>query len=123
MRDENPRLVQEHQLHGAKITLWWGIHANGVLDPYYFDNQTVSGADYYELLNTYVESSRNSFPQNYLFQQDGEPRTQVMLSVLFLTHYFLILGSEIMALKTGPQDQLIYRLLNFYYGDLLRMKY
>ena len=51
---ENTRLVQEHQLNSAKIIVWCGIHANGVLDPYYFNNETVRGADYYELLNACV---------------------------------------------------------------------
>ena len=61
------------QLYCAKITVWCGIQASGVLDPYYLDNETVRGADYYELLNTYLRSSRPSFPRNYLFQQDGAP--------------------------------------------------
>ena len=62
-----------NQLCNAKITVWNGIHANGVLDPYYFDGETVRGADYYLLLNIYVKSSRYSFTLNYLFQQDGSP--------------------------------------------------
>ena len=39
-----------------------------------------------------------------------------MLSVLFLIHYFLILGSESMALTTDQQDHLIYYLLTFLMG-------
>ena len=31
---ENPRPIQGHQLNNAKITVWYGIHAKGVLDPY-----------------------------------------------------------------------------------------
>ena len=68
---KNPRLVQEYQLHSPKITVWCGIHANRDLDPHWFDNKTVRGADYNELLNTYVSSSSHLFPQNYLFEQDG----------------------------------------------------
>ena len=60
---ENPRLVLEHQLHSATITVWCGIHVDGVLDPCYFENETVRGADYYELLNTDIRSSMHSLPQ------------------------------------------------------------
>ena len=70
---KNPRLVQENQLRSAKITVWCFIHANGVLDPYYFDNETGRGADYYELLNTCERSSRHSFPQTYLLYHDRAP--------------------------------------------------
>ena len=31
------------------------------------------GDDYYELLNSCVRSSRHSFPENYLFEQDRAP--------------------------------------------------
>ena len=68
---ENPRLLQENEITSAKSTIWCGIHASGVLDPYYLDSETVRAADYYELRNTYDRSSRHSFPQNNLFQQDG----------------------------------------------------
>ena len=63
MRTENPRLVQEHQLDNAEITLYRTIHAKMFLDPYYFGNETVRGADYDELLDTYLKSSRHYFPQ------------------------------------------------------------
>ena len=63
---ENLRLVHKHQPNSAKITVWCGIHAKRVLDPYYVDNETAREADYYELLNTSVRSSRRSFPKNYL---------------------------------------------------------
>ena len=41
-----------------------------------------------------------------------------MLSVHFLIHYFLILGSESLALKNGTQDHLIYHRLTFSYAYL-----
>lgn len=70
---ENPRQIQEHEAHSEKITVWCAIHANGVLDPYYFFNETVRGDDYFQMLNTYVRSEAAMFPQNALFQQDGAP--------------------------------------------------
>ena len=41
---KNPRLVQEHKLNSDKITVSWGVYSNGVLDPYFVDNETVKGA-------------------------------------------------------------------------------
>ena len=70
---ENPRHYRQHEMHSEKITVWCAVHANGVLDPYYFDNQTVRGADYNQLLHTYVRAQAPYFPSNALFQQDGAP--------------------------------------------------
>ena len=65
-----PRLVQEHERHSKKITVWRAVHSNGVLEPYYFDNETARGVDYHHLLNTYVRNSRHLFHPIHLFQQD-----------------------------------------------------
>ena len=68
---ENPRAIQEHEMHSEKITVWCAIHSEGVLDPYYFDNETVRKEDYCQLLDTYVRQEAQNFPANALFQQDG----------------------------------------------------
>ena len=70
---ENPHETQEHETHSEKITVWCGIHSAGVLDPYYFNNETVRGEDYYLLLDTYVRNEKENFPQNAIYQHDGAP--------------------------------------------------
>ena len=59
-----PRILNRYRKTNSilpKLLYDGGNHADEVLDPYYFDKQTVSGADYHELLNTYVKSSRQNF--------------------------------------------------------------
>ena len=87
---ENPRLVQEHKLYNAKIILWCGNYPNGVLHPYYFDNETVRGTDYYELPDSCVRISRHFFHKTIC---SNRMECRIMFSVLFLIHCFLILGS------------------------------
>ncbi len=64
---ENPRSVQVHEAHSEKITVWCAIHFEDVLDPYYFDNETVRKEDYCELLDTYVRNEPKNFPANAFF--------------------------------------------------------
>ncbi len=68
---ENPRECREHAMQSEKIAFGCAAHANGALNPYYFDNQTVSGADHNYLLYTYVRAQGPKFPGNALFQKDG----------------------------------------------------
>ncbi len=51
---ENPRAIQAKEKHSEKMAVWCAIYSEGVLDPYYFDNETVREEDYCELLDTYV---------------------------------------------------------------------
>ena len=44
-----------------------------MLDPYYFDNETVRKEDYCELLDSCVRAEAENFPDNALFQQYGAP--------------------------------------------------
>ncbi len=57
-------------MYSQKVTFWCAAHANGVLDPYYFDNQTVRRANYKHLDIAYVRAQAPKFPSNALFQQD-----------------------------------------------------
>ena len=60
-------------MHGEKITAWCAIHSEGMLDLYYFNDETVRKEHCCELLNTYVRNERQNFPENALFQQYGAP--------------------------------------------------
>ena len=44
-----------------------------MLDSYYFDNQTIPGADYNDLVDIYVRVQAPKFPRNVLFRQDRAP--------------------------------------------------
>ena len=110
-------------MYSAKNIAWCGIHVNGVLDPYYFINETVRGADYHEILNTYVRSSRHSFPPNYMFQRDGAHMHTInvfrpRLDSLF-THSWIR--------KHGPYNWHArspdLSLFHFHYEDLFRLNY
>ena len=70
--------------HSAKITAWCGIHANAVLDPYYFTNKTLRGADYYDLLSIYVRNSSIHFEKTICSNKMEHSGIQVMFSVLFI---------------------------------------
>ncbi len=71
---ENPRAIQEHEQIVKKTTVLCAIHSEGVLDPYYFDNETVRKEDFCELLNSFVRNESENFPKNALFQQDSAPK-------------------------------------------------
>ncbi len=63
-------------MHIKKITVRCAIHSEGVLDPYYCDNESVRKEDYCELLDTYVRNESENFTANALFQQDyASPHT------------------------------------------------
>ncbi len=70
---ENLREAQQHEKHCEKLRALCAIHSQVVLDPYYFDNETVRKEDYCELLDSYVRAEAENFPDNALFQQDGAP--------------------------------------------------
>ncbi len=91
---ENPREYREHEMHSEKITDWCAAQANGVLDPYYFENQTVREAYYDHLLDTYVRAQAPNFPSNELFQQDRTTAHTNRQSCALLMRFFLILGLE-----------------------------
>ncbi len=56
LETENPQEAQQHEMHGEKLTVWCAINSQGVLDSYYFDNETVGKKDYCELLDSYVRA-------------------------------------------------------------------
>ncbi len=55
------------------MSVWFVIPSEGLLDPYYFDSETVRKEGYCELLDTYVRNKFETFFENPSFQQDGAP--------------------------------------------------
>lgn len=72
---EKPREIYQHEIQVAKgtLTLWCAVHDNDVIGPHHITSKTFEQVDYYEMLNSYVRSETQYFPQNAAFQQDGAP--------------------------------------------------
>lgn len=72
---ENPRIVQQHQLHPIRCTVWCGIMANRIIGPYFFEDEnenplTVTGESYRNMINNYLRPKVADNPEVW-FQQDG----------------------------------------------------
>lgn len=52
-----------------KETLWCVFHAIGLADPYYLNNETVRGVDFYQIQDTCFQLEAQNFPQIAFFQQ------------------------------------------------------
>ena len=71
---ENPHFTYEQQLNQPGITVWGALSSDSLLGPYFF-NETVTGDNYFEMLNEYVFLRLRDRPDfnNLLFMQDGAP--------------------------------------------------
>ena len=71
---ENLHLTYEKQLNQPGITIWGALSSDGLLGPYFY-NETVTGNNYFEMLNEYVFPRLRDRPDfnNLLFMQDGAP--------------------------------------------------
>ncbi|KAJ8874053.1 hypothetical protein PR048_024893 [Dryococelus australis] len=67
-------VVREHERSSPKINVWCAVTAAGVVGPYFFENDTVTGADILLMLETCVA---DNLPLRILltgyFQLDGAP--------------------------------------------------
>lgn len=74
---EQPEQVLETPLHPQKVTVWCGLHAEGIIGPYFFKNEaganvTVNGARYREMLEDWFFPNVATHDLGDLwFQQDG----------------------------------------------------
>ena len=105
---DSPRLVQDHQINSANITVCCAVYLNGVLNPYYFDNETMRGKYYHHLLSTYVWNSKHLFPSNHLIQKEGIPLIIPTYFAPFFMSHFRVLGEESIAYTINPLDHLIW---------------
>lgn len=75
--DENPQVIHESPLYPEKVTVWCGFWAQGVIGPYFFEDDdgnrvTVNGERYRNMLVEYLwPELRNGDINNVFFQQDG----------------------------------------------------
>lgn len=74
---QNPRVMHEKPLHPLKATVWCGVHAGGVIGPYFFEDAigntvTVNGERYRAMINDFLLPELNERGLvNMWFQQDG----------------------------------------------------
>ncbi len=72
---EKPNQVSEEPLHSEKVNVWCAISATDIIGPYFFDEDTVNGANYLKMLKLffYPELQRMRITRQIIFQQDGAP--------------------------------------------------
>lgn len=77
---ENPRVIVEQALHPAKVTVWCGIWAGGVIGPYFFEDeedeapQIVTGERYRAMITSFLWPKVDAIGVADLwYQQDGAP--------------------------------------------------
>jgi hypothetical protein len=63
----NPRQLHKRPLHSAKVTVWCVISSNGVIGPYFFENDdghavTVTSARYVHTLENFLIPELHRFP-------------------------------------------------------------
>lgn len=70
--EEKPHIVQEYVRNSPKVNVWWGVCADGIIDPYFHEGESVNGPKYLELLKDFLfENMPLSIRRTAFFQQDG----------------------------------------------------
>ena len=67
--------VGEEPLQSPKVNVWCAISRVGIIGPYFFDEETVTGANYLEMLSDYFHPQlvRKGIEDRIIFQQDEAP--------------------------------------------------
>jgi hypothetical protein len=65
----------EHAMHSAKINVWCAMSNKQIIGPYFFDDETVNGRHYLDMLKDYFYPimQRKRIHNKIIFQQDGVP--------------------------------------------------
>lgn len=71
--DERPNDVNEHTLHSPSVMVWCAISKDRVIGPYFFENGTVTGELYKNMLSQYAFPRFSRLRPDYIFMQDGAP--------------------------------------------------
>ncbi|PSN51234.1 hypothetical protein C0J52_10549 [Blattella germanica] len=90
---ENPREVHQRPLHSPKVTVWCAISVNGIIGPYFFQNDegltvTVTAARYTHMLQTFLQPELARFHHPVWFQQDGATSHTARISMETLRRMF-----------------------------------
>lgn len=72
---EKPDIVQQVPLHSPKVNVWCAISSKSIIGPYFFEEDTVNGQNYLEMLERffYPALQRMRIARKIYFQQDGAP--------------------------------------------------
>jgi hypothetical protein len=73
---ENPHELYEHERDSPKVSVWYGMTENRIYGPFFFDERTVNGATYLNMVqNPLVPQLQQvrGFLRRVIFQQDGAP--------------------------------------------------
>lgn len=93
--EENPRLLHETPLHAQKVTVWCAMSANGIIGPYFFEDEaenavTVNSERYVAMIRNFLTPQLHHFPvnENTLFQQDGATSHTARISMNAMSALF-----------------------------------
>ena len=71
---ENPREMVQHERASPKINVFCAVSTQKVYGPFFFREDTVTGASYLEMLQTWLfPSLQEDEPEDFIMQQDGAP--------------------------------------------------
>ena len=90
---ENPQVIQQHQLHPVKCTVWCGVTANEIIGPYFFEDEegnqvAVTGARYRTMIQDFLEPWVQAQPEQMWFQQDGATAHTARETIQMLQNIF-----------------------------------
>ena len=102
--DTNPQETLQTPLHPEKCTVWCGLHAGGIIGPYFFKNEagarvTVNGDRYRTMINDFLfENMDDIDPDEMWFQQDGATCHTAIATIDLLKSKF---GDKLIS-RNGP---------------------
>ena len=70
---ERPQEVYEVPQGARSVMVWCAISEKGVIGPYFFENESVTGDSYKKMLRYFLFPRLRDYPQDLIFQQDGAP--------------------------------------------------
>lgn len=92
--DENPRVIHEKSLHPPKVTVWCAFWANGIIGPFFFENDagnavTVNAERYQSMLRDFLWTQLSHIDvSDVYFQQDGATCHTTRENITFLQSKF-----------------------------------
>ena len=100
---ENPHQVIEYERDTPKLSVWLGLHKNGVIGPFFFMESTVTGHSYLDMLENSAFAQIQYLPVSYSSRMVPRLTSTEMLPYFWM-RLFLDVGSEEEVLLPGPLD-------------------
>ena len=103
---EQPQQTLETPLHPEKVTVWCGLHVDGIFGPYFFKNEvganvTVNTARYVDMLDGwFLPNVATHDLGDFWFQQDGATSHRAHFTINLLKESF---GERVIS-RNGPVD-------------------